>query len=378
MVVSATCSDVNWALIAGLSGFAIASAVGGAAQSFGMLTAARAVQGAFGALLAPAALSLLTTTFTEASDRARAFGVFAAIAGSGGSIGLLLGGVLTQTLNWRFDMYVNLVFATVAVAGALILVRNTRPAARPRLDIPGTVAVGAGLFALVYGFAHAQTTSWSDQLTVAMLAGGVLMLTLFVALEARIRNPLLPLRIVGDRNRGASVHVDRHCRRRDLRGEPVPRDYLQQTRGLSPITTGLAFLPMTATIMSFAIVALTRLQSRFGSALTRDHWDVARGSGVAVSRARLDGLRVRRQRSTALIVLGAGPRARVRDGDQQRHARRRPGRRRGRLGHGQASQQVGGSLGIALFATVATSATTHYLAAAHHGSALAERAAVHG
>ena len=114
------------ALIAGLSGFAIASAVGGAAQSFGMLTAARAVQGAFGALLAPAALSLLTTTFTEASDRARAFGVFAAIAGSGASIGLLLGGVLTQTLNWRFNMYVNLMFATVAVAGALTLVSNTR------------------------------------------------------------------------------------------------------------------------------------------------------------------------------------------------------------------------------------------------------------
>ena len=165
-------------------GFAIASAVGGAAQSFGMLAAARAVQGAFGALLAPAALSLLTTTFTEPSERAKAFGVFAAIAGSGASIGLLLGGVLTQALSWRYCMYVNLVFATVAVAGALILVSNSRPRTRPRLDIPGTVAVVAGLFALVYGFSHAQTTGWSDQLTIGLLASGVLLLAVFVALEA--------------------------------------------------------------------------------------------------------------------------------------------------------------------------------------------------
>ena len=134
----------KWTLIAGLSGFALASAVGGAAQSFGVLVVARAVQGAFGAMLAPAALSLLTTTFTEPSERAKAFGIFAAIAGSGASIGLLLGGALTQALSWRYCMYVNLVFAAVAVAGAMILVRNSRPRKRPRLDIAGTLAVLAG------------------------------------------------------------------------------------------------------------------------------------------------------------------------------------------------------------------------------------------
>ena len=114
----------KWTLIAGLSGFALASAVGGAAQSFAVLVAARAVQGGFGAMLAPAALSLLTTTFTEPSERAKAFGIFAAIAGSGASIGLLLGGALTQALNWRYCMYVNLVFAALAVTGAMILVGN--------------------------------------------------------------------------------------------------------------------------------------------------------------------------------------------------------------------------------------------------------------
>jgi MFS family permease len=176
----------KWTLIAGLCGFALASAAGGAAQSFGMLVAARTVQGAFGAVLAPAALSLLTTTFTDPSERAKAFGIFAAIAGSGASIGLLLGGVLTQSLSWRYCMYANLVFASLAGAGALALVRNSRPETRPRLDIPGTLAVSSGLFALVFGFAHAQTGSWGSRLTIGMLVTGVLLLGVFIVLEARV------------------------------------------------------------------------------------------------------------------------------------------------------------------------------------------------
>ncbi len=368
----------KWALIAGLSGFAIASAVGGAAQSFAMLILARAVQGAFGALLAPAALSLLSTTFTKASERARAFGVFAAIAGSGASIGLLLGGVLTQTLNWRFDMYVNLVFATVAVAGALILVSNTRPATRPRLDIPGTVAVGAGLFALVFGFSHAQTTSWSDPLTVGMLASGVVMLAVFVALQARVRNPLLPLRILADRNRAASfVSIG-------IAGGEIfavilfLTYYLQQTRGFSPIATGLAFLPMTATIMSFAILGMTRLQSRLGPRslvvagmllgslgslyLARVSVDSAYAAGVFPALIAIGaGLGLVFATAISNATLGVGP---ADSGVASATV--------------NASQQVGGSLGIALLATIATSATSHYLAAGHHGSALAQRAAAHG
>ena len=149
----------KWTLIAGLSGFALASAAGGAAQSFEVLVAARAVQGMFGALLAPAALSILTNTFTETHERAKAFGIFAAIAASGSSIGLLIGGALTQSLSWRYCMYVNLVFAAVAATGAIVLVRNSRPATRPRLDVTGTTAVSSKLFAVIYAFTHAQTTS---------------------------------------------------------------------------------------------------------------------------------------------------------------------------------------------------------------------------
>src|SRR6266851_346588 len=129
----------KWTFIVGLLGFAGASAVGGAATSFGMLVGARALQGAFGALLAPAALSLLTTTFTQPGERAKAFGIFGALAGSGASIGLLLGGVLTSVLSWRYTMFVNVIFAVGATIGAAILLVNRRPTEKPHFDIPGTL-----------------------------------------------------------------------------------------------------------------------------------------------------------------------------------------------------------------------------------------------
>src|SRR5437763_4776509 len=142
----------KWTFIAGLLGFATASAVGGFAQSFGVLVTARALQGAFGAILAPSALGLLTTTFTEPSERMKAFGIFGAIAGAGGAIGLLLGGVLTQSLSWRWAMYVNLAFALPAAAGAFALLRNPARTERPKIDLAGTALATSGLFSVVYGF----------------------------------------------------------------------------------------------------------------------------------------------------------------------------------------------------------------------------------
>ena len=129
--------------LAGALGFAAASAVGGAATSFGMLVAARACQGAFGALLAPAALSILSTTFSDPKERGKAFGVYGAIVGAGGAIGLVLGGILTEYLSWRWCLYVNLFFAGLAVIGAVLLLRRQRVGSRPRLDLPGAVAVSA-------------------------------------------------------------------------------------------------------------------------------------------------------------------------------------------------------------------------------------------
>src|SRR4051795_1217110 len=151
----------KWTFVIGLLGFALASAFGGAAQGFGMLVAARALQGAFGALLAPSALSLLTTTFTDPEERAKAFGIFGAIAGGGAAIGLLLGGILTEALSWRWCLYVNLLFAIPAAASAVRLLVNQAQANRPAIDVPGTLTVTAGLFGLVYGFSSAATHGWA-------------------------------------------------------------------------------------------------------------------------------------------------------------------------------------------------------------------------
>ncbi len=368
----------KWTLIAGLSGFALASAAGGAAESFGMLAAARTFQGAFGALLAPSALSLLTTTFTDPAERARAFGIFAAIAGSGASIGLLLGGALTQSLGWRYCMYVNLVFATVAVLGALKLVRNSRPETRPRLDLPGTLTVSSGLFALVFGFAHAQTTSWGNGLTVTMIAAGLLLLTAFVAWERRAVSPLLPLRVVADRNRGAAFLSI------GISGAAIfavilfLTYYLQQTRGYSPIGTGLAFLPMTATIMVSAVIGLTKLQRRVGPRPLVVTGMLLGGLGMLyLTRLEVDSSYAGAI-LPALAVIGVGLGLVISTSINQ--ATDRVAHEEAGVGSAtvNASQQVGASLGIALLSAVAASAASRYAHGGHHVSRLAAHAAVHG
>src|SRR4051794_27721924 len=169
------------AFIIGLIGFAGASALGGAATTFGLLVGARALQGAFGAMLAPTALAVLTTTFTVPKERARAFGVFGAIAGAGGAVGLLLGGFLTEDVNWRWNLYINVFIAVIAVIGATIFVTNThRVGPRPKLDVPGTILVSAALFGLVYGFSNAETDGWDSPLTWGMLGAAVVLLAAFV------------------------------------------------------------------------------------------------------------------------------------------------------------------------------------------------------
>jgi MFS family permease len=167
--------------LAGLAGFAVVSAIGGASVNFAMLITARACQGAFAALLVPSALSLLTTTFTEPKDRARAFGIYGAIAGAGGAVGLLLGGALTQYLSWRWTLYVNLLFAGVAFTGGALLLQRQRSPAKPRLDVPGVLLVSSGVFCLVYGFSNAATHSWHTPSTYGFLAAGLVLLVIFAA-----------------------------------------------------------------------------------------------------------------------------------------------------------------------------------------------------
>ncbi|MCW2993257.1 MAG: transporter [Conexibacter sp.] len=254
----------KWTFVGGLIGFSIASVLGGLAPSFGVLVVARTLQGAFGALLAPSALSLLTVTFADSPERAKAFGIFAAVATAGASVGLLLGGALTDALSWRWCMYVNLVIAIPAVFAALRLLVNERPLEHPRIDWTGVVLAGAGLFAIVYGFSEAETESWQAATTVISLAAGVVLLAAFVLSQRRIPNPLLPLHIVWDRARGGAFAAI------IIAGSSVFAVFLfltyfmQLNLGYSPLKTGLGFLPMTLMIFIVAPTIQTRVLPRVG------------------------------------------------------------------------------------------------------------------
>ncbi|MEV6105234.1 MFS transporter [Streptomyces sp. NPDC051940] len=251
--------------LVGLAGFAAASALGGAATSFGMLVVARALQGAFGALLAPAALSLLTTTFTDPKERAKAFGIYGAIAGVGGAVGLLLGGVLTEYLDWRWCLYVNLIFAVVAMIGGARLLHGGRPADRPRLDVPGTVLVTVGLFCIVYGFSNAETHAWGDVLTWGFLLAGGALLIVFAWWQTRAPHPLLPLRVVLDRDRGAS-YLAMFIAGAGMFGVFLFLTYyLQQVLRYSPVSTGVAFLPLVACMIASSIFTTNVLVPRYGA-----------------------------------------------------------------------------------------------------------------
>jgi EmrB/QacA subfamily drug resistance transporter len=250
--------------LTGLVGFAGVSAVGGASVSFTMLVTARACQGVFAALLVPSALSLLTTTFTEPKERGKAFGVFGAIAVAGGAVGLLLGGVLTEYLSWRWTLYVNLIFAAVAFIGGALLLRDQPSRARPRLDIPGVLLVCGAVFCLVYGFSNAATHSWRTPSTYGFIAAGVVLLAAFATWQGRSAHPLLPPRVVLDRNR-SGAYLSMLIAGAGLFGTFFFLTYyLQQTLGYSPLVTGLAFLPISAGSALASNLATIVAMPRFG------------------------------------------------------------------------------------------------------------------
>jgi len=250
--------------LAGALGFAAASAVGGAATSFGMLVAARAIQGAFGALLAPAALSILTTTFSDPKERGKAFGVYGAIVGAGGAIGLVLGGILTEYLTWRWCLYVNLLFAGPAAMGGVLLLRHQPARTRTRLDLPGVALVSASMFCLVYGFSNAATRNWHTPSSYGFLAAGAALLAAFALWQARAASPLLPPRVVLDRNRGGAYLAVLIAGAGMFGIFLFLTYYLQQTLGYSPVASGLAFLPMIAVVVLAANLSNVVLLPRVG------------------------------------------------------------------------------------------------------------------
>jgi EmrB/QacA subfamily drug resistance transporter len=364
--------------ITGLIGFALSSALGGAAQSFGMLVAARTLQGAFGAILAPAALGTLVSTFQNPRERGRAFGVFGSVAGGGGAVGLILGGVLTQYFSWRWTLYVNLIPAAIAVVGALAYMQTNRPDSRPRMDWAGVVLASTGLFALVFGFSHAETAGWTAALTIGSLVAGVILLGGFVFAESRVNQPLLPLRVVLDRARGGSyISVG-------LTGIAVfgiflfLTYYLQLIKGYSPVTSGLAFLPMIACILLASNLSSIVFLQRVGPRALIVTGMVLGGGAMAY----LTQLTVSSSYLTsvvpALVAMGLGfgmifaPAINTATAGV---ARRDSGVASALV---NTMQQVGGSIGTAALSTVALTATTSYLVAHHTSRGAVATAAVHG
>ncbi|MFF3753952.1 MFS transporter [Streptomyces sp. NPDC002018] len=348
--------------VVGLIGFAAASAIGGASSGPEMLFLARALQGAFAALLAPSALSLLTTTFTSGPDRAKAFGVFSAIAGAGSAIGLLVGGVLTEYLSWRWCLYVNVPIAVTAVVGAFTLLSDRAGSRGARLDIPGVILGCGGLVALVYGLSEAEAEGWTAPLVLGLLIGGVALLCAFVGWQSRTTGPLLPLHIVRDRNRGGSMLI--MCLTTvGLFGAFLFMTYfLQNILGYSPLRTGLAFLPMTASI----VIGSTQISARLLPYVPPRFLLVPGlllGAGGLYSLTSIDihsSYPTHILPGTVLLGLGLGLTfmPAISTGTSG-VAARDAGVTSATV---NTAQQVGGSIGTALLNTIATTTTSAYLA----------------
>ncbi len=361
----------------GLGGFAVASAVGGAANGFEVLVAARAVQGAFGALLAPAALALLTTTFTEARDRAKAFGIYGAIAGAGAAVGLLLGGFLTEYASWRWTLYVNLIFAVAALIGGSLLLRRQVADTRPTIDWPGTVTVSAGLFAVVYGFSHAETSGWGNAVTVGSLVAAVVLLAWFVLIQRRSPAPLLPLRVILDRNRGGA-YFSMFASATGMFGVFLFLTYyLQGTLHYSAVQTGVAFLPMVGVLVVVSAIITTALSSRVSPRILVPAGMLFAAAGMLV----LTRLGVHSSYVSdvlpATLLVGVGLGSVFATGMSLATL----GVHSDDAGVASATvntmQQVGGSIGTALLNTLAASAAASYAATHLTNPAVAQLAAVH-
>jgi EmrB/QacA subfamily drug resistance transporter len=363
--------------IVGLLGFAGASALGGAAVNAPMLFGARALQGAFGALLAPAALSLITVTFTEVKERSTAFGVYGAIAGGGAAIGLILGGVLTEYASWRWCLLVNVPIAVVTAVAALPVVRESKATGDTSYDIPGAASVIIGLGSLVYGFTRAAQGGWAASSTLTCLAIAVVFLVTFVVIEVRSKHPLLPMRVILERNRGGSFLSSFMVGAGLLGMFLFLTYYFQGNLGYSALKSGFAFLPFSAGIVVAAGIASKLLPKTgprslmvggFTAACLGMIWLSRIGSHSSYSVHILPaellislgmGLAFVPMSSTALFGVGthdAGVSSALVN----------------------TTQQVGGSLGTALLNTVAASATATFLLTRIHTPANLATATVHG
>ena len=363
--------------LAGLVGFALASALGGSAPNFAVLVGARALQGAFGALLAPTALSLLAITFREPKERAKAFAVYGAIAGSGAAAGMLLGGVLTQYLSWRWCLYVNIPIAVVAGIGGWLVLRDPPMTAKSRLDVLGVMLAAAGLVALVYACTLAASQGWRSTEVATLIAASVALLALFVAWETRTANPLLPLHIVLDRNRGGAYLTVALTIAGMLGAFLFLTYYLQVVLRYTPLQAGIAFFPITLASQVGSWLIAARLMPRLPA-----RYLMAPGALVAAAGM---GLLTQLQADSSYLALVLPAELLLGIGTSCVMV---PAFSIGTLGidrreAGVAAatvntfQQIGGSLGVAVLNTIAASATAASLMV-NSNERLRVEAIVHG
>ncbi|MFE2584916.1 MFS transporter [Streptomyces sp. NPDC059378] len=349
--------------VIGLVGFAAASAFGGAATGSGMLFGARALQGAFAALLAPSALSLLTTTFTDPRERGKAFGIYGALAGSGSAIGFIVGGLLTEYLNWRWCLYVNVPIAIAAVLGAVVLLRDSPGHAGARLDVPGVLLGCGGLVSVVYGFSEANPRGWTDPLVLALFAVGVVLLAAFVWWQTRAPVPLLPLHIVRDRNR-AGCFLTMALAVIGMFGLFLFMTYyLQVILGYSPVRTGLAFLPLTAAIIVGSTQISARLLPRVAPRMLMVPGMVLAASGMLVLTRMTVDSSYPTEILPALVLMGLGMGLTFMPVFSTATAGVAPRDAGVTSATVNTSQQVGGSIGTALLNTIATTSGAAYITA---------------
>jgi EmrB/QacA subfamily drug resistance transporter len=363
------------AFIVGLVGFGVASAIGGLAQNQGELFSARALQGAFAALMAPAALSLITVTFSEPRERAKAFGVYGGISGGGAALGLILGGVLTEYASWRWTLLVNTPIAIATAVAAVVLVHESRAEGKPKYDIPGVVTSTLGLVALVYGFTKANESGWSATSTIGLFTAAVVLLVAFVVIEQKTSEPLLPPRVFTERNRAGAFLVSLLLGLALFGMFLFLVYYMQGTLHYSAVKSGLAFLPFSVGVVVGAALA-SGLLPRFGPRPLMVGGTAAAALGMYLfTKITVDGSYLSHVLPAqivmsigigmAFVALSSTALVGVRDHDA-----------------GVASalvnttQQVGGSLGTALLNTIAATATTSYITA--HGAAQTSQGLVHG
>jgi EmrB/QacA subfamily drug resistance transporter len=344
----------------GVTGFAVASAVGGASTNFGMLVTARACQGAFAAMLAPACLALVATTFTDPKEKGKAFGIFSAVAASGAGLGLIIGGVLTDALSWRWCLYVNLIFAGIALVGGMLLL-DRQPRTGARMDVLGVLLASGGMFCLVYGFANAADDSWSTPSTWGFLALGGALLIAFAFWETRAAHPLLPPRIVLDRNRGGAYLTVLFVGTGMFGVFLFLIYYMQNDLGYSATTSGVALLPLIVLTAVGASVGATKLMPKYGPRPLVAAGLLILAAGMTwLTRVGVDSSyasHVLEPTMVAGLGLGLIYAAALRTGTS--------GVAADDAGIASAcvntGQQLGGAIGLALLNTIAATATTNWL-----------------